>query len=862
MHIRDLGTKQKILAGVIAPMLFLLVLGSIAIYSINSIVRTNQAVERSQDILIEATALRGIAVDMETSMRGYLLAGKEELLAPYNEGEASAFTRITELQEKVKDNPVQVVRLNEVRRVLEEWQERVTAPMIRLRRAIGDSKTMNDMARLVGEAKGKVFFDDFREQFGSFIRREEGLLANRHIEFETAASLIDRNIQTVLNSSARVNRAHEVLAAADKLLASAVDMETGMRGFLLAGEEDFLVPYDTGKLNFFRTVGVLSQSVAGNFAQVTRLADAEQTIEQWIKDVALPAILMRRDVNRGVKTRQDIELLISKKNSRIFFETFREQMAAFKSYELQRMADRRRNVQEAEGLVSSNLKVMASDEGWLRRTNEVIRRAYGIQSAAIDMQTGMRGYLLSGRETFLQPYNAGQNRFYNAIRDLRDEMRGDPVEANFLSQSEKTIRDWQRNVTDPTIQLRREIGDAKTMDDMAGVVAEYRGKQYFDKFRLLMAAFEAEERGLMALRVAANSKMVRTTYSLVAASVFLALLTGLVVAWLIGSNIAKPIIETTSAIHSFASGDAGVRVPDHGRRDEVGTLGAAFNLMADQLRDKDHLVREEIQVRIQAEKTAHDARYELERQQDELVQLKKMESIGSLTAGIAHNLNNFLHPIGMFSALLKQQFNEGSDEHEMASRILMSSEQARDLIRRLMAYSRMESGTKELLPLAALVEDTLALVKPTLPATVTVKMDLASDVGLVLLNSGEIQTAILNLISNAVDAMQGLPGDVLVKVSRKMAAIGGDDVRLQEVAVIIVTDTGAGMDDETLSMMFDPFYTTKTVGKGTGLGLSTVYGTVSDHGGRVKCKSALGEGTSFEILLPLPAKLSKTQLIA
>ncbi|MBL4788314.1 MAG: hypothetical protein JKY60_04460 [Kordiimonadaceae bacterium] len=80
--------------------------------------------------------------------------------------------------------------------------------------------------------------------------------------------------------------------------------------------------------------------------------------------------------------------------------------------------------------------------------------------------------------------------------------------------------------------------------------------------------------------------------------------------------------------------------------------------------------------------------------------------------------------------------------------------------------------------------------------------------------------------------------------------------------MITISDTGIGMSEEVQSKIFDPFYTTKTVGKGTGLGLSTVYGTVSDHGGRVKCKSALGEGTSFEILLPLPAKLSKTQLIA
>ncbi|MBT6139265.1 MAG: CHASE3 domain-containing protein [Rhodospirillaceae bacterium] len=112
-------------------------------------------------VLASATKIIGSAVDIETGMRGYLLAGKEDFLDPYNQGEKTTYAGIEALQEVVNDNPAQVERLGEAAKILHDWQADVTEPAIALRREIGDAKTMNDMADLVGEARGKVVSTNF-----------------------------------------------------------------------------------------------------------------------------------------------------------------------------------------------------------------------------------------------------------------------------------------------------------------------------------------------------------------------------------------------------------------------------------------------------------------------------------------------------------------------------------------------------------------------------------------------------------------------------------------------------------------------------------------------------------------------------
>ena len=198
------------------------------------------------------------------------------------------------LQETVNDNPGQVARLTEVEQVLHEWQELVTEPNIALRREISDAQTMNDMAALVGEARGKVFFDGFRGQIATFADRELALLLQRREEFDAAAATVEADIIHIEEAMGWVDHTHEVLAQAAQLVAFAVDMETGMRGFLLSGEEEFLDPYNSGLAGFFDGMKALQESVNDNPAQVELLQETETIMRGWVAEVSEPALTLRR----------------------------------------------------------------------------------------------------------------------------------------------------------------------------------------------------------------------------------------------------------------------------------------------------------------------------------------------------------------------------------------------------------------------------------------------------------------------------------------------------------------------------------------------------------------------------------------
>ena len=622
-----LKTKPKILIGVCAPMILLLILGGVSVFGINNIVQTNKWVDHTQVVLGDAAAIISSAVDMETGMRGYLLAGQEGFLDPYNNGQISTYEGITALQEVVNDNPTQVERLAEAEKILREWQAKVTEPTIGLRREIGDADTMNDMARLVGEARGKVFFDKFREQIATFIGREQALLDERRSEFQTAQSGVGETFRVVEATTGMVNHTHEVLAAANQLLANAVDMETGMRGFMLAGEDSFLAPYEAGQSSFFVGMQALQKTVDDNPPQVARLQETATIISDWIEQVTEPAIALRRQVNAGSRPLSDIQALVSRKEGKKFFDAFRAQIAAFGQIEADLMSDRQEAAAGAGSDVRTDLQVMSENEGWVTHTYGVIGEANDILAAAVDMETGMRGYLLAGQDQFLDPYTTGAEKFFELVASLSQTVNDNPAQVQLLAELEQTIRDWQSNVTEPTIALRREIGDAKNMDDMADLIGEAQGKQFFDAFRATMAAFAAEETVLMNERRAANDATVSRTFVIIALCIGLAILIGVAMAWIIGNGIANPIQLMTAAMKKLAGGDNTVEIPGADRTDEIGDMAVTVQVFKDNAIEAD---------RLRTESAEHEKRAAEQKRQDTLKMADDLEgSVKGVVDGVS-----------------------------------------------------------------------------------------------------------------------------------------------------------------------------------------------------------------------------------
>ena len=313
MNLTTMRFKTKLILGIGVPMVMLSLLGTVCITNIDNLTQTSGWVEHTHYVLEQAEALQGSAINMETGMRGYLLAGKEAFLGPYSKGEKSTYAIISELKKTVSDNPKQVARLEEAERVLKSWQHDITEPIISLRRQIGNAETMNDMAKRVGEEKGKKYFDSFRAQVAGFIKAEKAELVR---------------YQSIGGMGSRVSATYETILMGTNLLAAAVDMETGMRGFLLAGKENFLAPYNNGSDIFYAQAAKLKRKVAGNPAQVRRVVAMVSIIKEWQAKVVAPSIQLRRNIGHA-KTMDDMADIVGESRGRKYFGKFRQLMADF-----------------------------------------------------------------------------------------------------------------------------------------------------------------------------------------------------------------------------------------------------------------------------------------------------------------------------------------------------------------------------------------------------------------------------------------------------------------------------------------------------------------------------------------------------
>jgi len=585
----NLKTKPKVLIGACSPLVLLVILGSVSLWNISSIVQTNGWVDHTRVVLGDAESIVTSAVNMETGMRGYLLAGEEDFLAPYKAGEKETYQLIERLRETVSGNPAQVARLQEVEAALRAWQSDVTEPNIALRRQIGHAETMNDMAKLVGEARGKVYFDTFRRQIATFIGREQALMTERRAAFAQAQEDVATAFGTVSEAVHWVDHTHVVMASASRLTAHAVDMETGLRGYLIAGDSAFLEPYETGSEAFFKDTAELRQTVSDNPEQVARIERMDALMKDWTESMAKPAMDLRNRISSGLAPLRDVESFVNRRLGKQDMDAFREVVADFIAIESDLLATRQADVDAAKSKAAESLATMKESETWVIHTFEVIDQAKAILAAAVDMETGMRGFLLAGNEDFLTPFIAGQVAIGSGITRLSETVSDNPAQVQLLSEIATTVNDWVSKVAEPNIDLRRKIGDARTMDDMADLIGEARGKAYFDTFRQIMADFKAEETALMEQRKANNEATVTTTNTMVWGCVIGGLGIGIVLALILGSGIARPIVAMTRAMDTLAHGDKTVNIPSVGRKDEIGEMAGAVQVFKDKMIEADQI---------------------------------------------------------------------------------------------------------------------------------------------------------------------------------------------------------------------------------------------------------------------------------
>jgi signal transduction histidine kinase/CheY-like chemotaxis protein len=247
------------------------------------------------------------------------------------------------------------------------------------------------------------------------------------------------------------------------------------------------------------------------------------------------------------------------------------------------------------------------------------------------------------------------------------------------------------------------------------------------------------------------------------------------------------------------------------------------------------------------------AEQEREKLQSELLQSQKMESVGLLAGGIAHDFNNLLQAMGgNIELLLKGKPDDNPDVKRLRS-IEKSLNSSAKLIRQLLTFSRKTEPSKQPLDLDQEIVNAARVLERTIPKMIRIELYLQENVRLVHADPVQIEQILLNLGVNAADAM---PDGGRLIIETKNFDLDEEFLKTHPkmktgpYVLLTVSDTGCGMDKETMAHIFDPFFTTKEVGKGTGLGLASAYGIVNAHEGHITCYSEVGQGTTFNIYLP------------
>ncbi|MFN3231017.1 MAG: PAS domain S-box protein [Alphaproteobacteria bacterium] len=237
--------------------------------------------------------------------------------------------------------------------------------------------------------------------------------------------------------------------------------------------------------------------------------------------------------------------------------------------------------------------------------------------------------------------------------------------------------------------------------------------------------------------------------------------------------------------------------------------------------------------------------------EEQLRQAQKLEMVGQLTGGLAHDFNNHLMAIQMNIELLLDRIGGDQEAVEFAESVLSSVGRSAELTGRLLAFSRRQALRPRVVAANQLVTDTARLLRRTLGETICIETDLASDLPQIEADPGQLENALVNLAVNARDAMPG-GGRLIVRTGVDHAPVSQDEGgEVGEYVKISVEDDGDGMSDAVMAKVFEPFFTTKEVGKGTGLGLSMVYGFVKQSGGHIELASEVGNGTVIELYFPV-----------
>ncbi len=334
-----------------------------------------------------------------------------------------------------------------------------------------------------------------------------------------------------------------------------------------------------------------------------------------------------------------------------------------------------------------------------------------------------------------------------------------------------------------------------------------------------------------------TANRVMLTFTLLATLCVLFLL---IILYFSTTRIIKPLQRMVAATHQIADGDLNHKVDIHSQ-DEIGELGSAFNQMTEKLKAAN---KELVQWGTTLERKVEERTAELLEMQSHLIQSEKLASIGKLAAGIAHEINNPLGGILIYSHLLLEDVKKDTPIYDNLKKIVKETSRCKNIVKGLLEFARPNEPHMSQTDINEVLNRSLSLFeRQALFQNIQVRREF-SDLPRIVADGAQLQQVFTNIIANAAEAMDGT-GVLTIKT-----LLNGRT----DCIHILFSDSGHGIKREDLPRLFEPFFTTKEVGKGTGLGLAICYGIIQRHRGTIGVQSEVGKGSTFTVILPLKSE--------
>ncbi len=651
-----------------------------------------------------------------------------------------------------------------------DWVDRTITPVLMEERQFGELEvtTRQFIQEVLVRAKGKSILDEMRTIFETL-----------RVAFEEEQHL--EGVGLVLD-----------------LAKAMVDQETGQRGFLITGDESFLAPFHSGREDFAAEIPRLKLLIDSYYDPViihARIDEIEKLATRWRTEAGETEIALRRGVGENGVTIENIQDLLAQGHGKVLMDRQRRVLDQLDQFFAES------SKASAQFLVASILKDV------------------------VDQETGQRGFLLTGIETFLEPYHDGAEALALHLAQLRT-LVGTGFDKTDLLQLVERLRllqeDWLLQAARPEIALRREINNsAASMADVTALIESETGKKIIDEIRAELADFISVETDLMESRTKEATEATSVAITLINSSTLVAILLALLVAFAVSGAIVRRLHQLVEATRSVAAGDyshASLEESD----DEIGTLAASFNTMT---------------------KALDTSRTEL----------KKASAIkGDFLAHMSHEIRTPMNGVvGVLDLLKETSLNE--DQSQLVKTMQTSSSSLLTIINDILDYSKIESGmmvfTRTRLDLGKLLDNVVYLYdgkasQKGLELTSSLKSENAR---FVLGDEVRIMQILNNLVSNAIKF-----------TSRGAVTLEARCTSSEQSQLSIcfsVQDSGIGIAPEALDDVFKDFVqvdnsTTRRFG-GTGLGLSISHKLTTLMNGRLWLESTLGVGTTFYCELPL-----------